>query len=76
MKDSYMNLKIKSWNDAFYIKIAILEQIKFYGSCGRALKNSYWMDENIRNSEFLDCVNKVKMFVGYYREILKKIKKT
>ena len=71
---NYMTLKIKSWNDAFYIKRAILVQIKFYGGCANAFKNSYWLDEKKRNDEFLDCVNKVKMLAGYYKEISKRLK--
>lgn len=76
MKNYYMSLKIKSWDDAYYLKIAIRQQIKFYGRCGRAAKHAGWLDENKRNYEFLDCVKKVKMFVGYYREISKKIKRS
>ena len=71
---NFMTLKIKSWDDAFYIKRAILEHIKFYGRCGNAFKNAYWFNEKKRNEEFLDCINKVKMFVGYYREISKRMK--
>ena len=70
---NYMTLNIKFY-DAFYIKMAILEQIKFYGGCAKAFKKSYWLDEKERNDEFLDCVNKVKMFFWYYKEISKRLK--
>ena len=73
MKKKSINLKIKCWNDAFYIKSAILEQIKFYGRCGKSLKNASWFEEKKRKEEFLDCVNKIKMLVGYYREISKRM---
>lgn len=74
MKKRYMTLEIDSWSDAWAIKRAILVQIKFYGGCGNAVKNAFWLDEKKRKEEFLDCVNKVKMLVGYYRKISKGMK--
>lgn len=73
MKRNYVTLKIESWNDAFYLREAFLDQIKFFGSCARSFKNSKLFDEKQRRKEFLDCVNKVKLFVGYYKIISKKM---
>lgn len=75
MKINYITLEIKSWDDAFYLRKSILEQIKFYGGCARSFKNSHLFNEAQRNEEFLDCVNKVKMFVGYYKKISKMMEK-